>query len=81
MKGLVWLFYLRHLLAPHFLARERKDVFKSENHDGEDKHETTKEQDKMGEKKGLTARMNDFIVWLPLTEVSTPFISLFFPSR
>jgi SNF2 family DNA or RNA helicase len=85
---------LRNILAPHFLRRERKDVFglgsdkekdqsaKAGNEEGQedggDAEGEAASMDIVVSKKivsdstrnaGMNCRMNDFIVWLPLSEV------------
>lgn len=60
--------HLRHILAPHFLCRTKADTFNTGKNAGtEDKQEQDAALEQ--QKQALSTRMNDFIVWVRLTEV------------
>ncbi len=67
---------LRHILAPHFLRREKKDVFNtnggaSKGEGGQSSPSQSSSEER--QKQALTTRMNDFIVWLSLNPVRRHF--------
>ncbi|ELR14643.1 SNF2 domain containing protein [Acanthamoeba castellanii str. Neff] len=64
---------LRHILAPHFLRREKKDVFNTNGSaskaDAGDQSSPSPSSSEERQQQALTTRMNDFIVWLSLSPV------------
>jgi hypothetical protein len=69
---------LRHILAPHFLRREKKDVFNTngttpkasaggKQEGGQSASSPSSSEER--QQQALTTRMNDFIVWLSLSQV------------